>query len=158
MTRYDIESFLADVKALLLSDLNSKLSAITSEKNDGITLKAVDASAYFLQSLNGTQVNHNPFIFYGVQDIATTGNHSYSSQKVDVVVAVVLEDAGQDVDIAPRLFRYGRALHEVIEEGFDRNTNGVKLMVQSLVPIDFKLMNSSTNHKAIGVLVQADLG
>ncbi len=155
---YDIEMLLSDIKSVLLANLNTKITALNSEKNDSISLTAIDSTAYALQSLNGANINFDPFIFYAVQDVKSVGQAGATSMIVDVVVAVVKEDQGMDLDIANRMFRYGRALKEVFEENFDQNAGAVKLTIQSLVPVEFMLMNSSFNHRAIGVLIQAEIG
>ena len=158
---YDIESLLDDILTLLQAGLNTKIAALNTEKGDEIQLETINSDAYALQSLNGPHMNFNPFVFYGVQDIKPGDDSSpygRTSMSVEVVVCIVLEDMGQDRDIATRLFRYQRALKEVIEDGFDSNSNLVKLSVQSLVPVEFTLMNSSNGHRAIGIQIQADLG
>ncbi len=61
---YDLENLLDDVKGIMTTNLNTKISAINSEKGDSTTLLTVDNSAYFLQELDNTSVNYNPFVFY----------------------------------------------------------------------------------------------
>lgn len=158
MTRYDIESLCDDIKTVLTTYLNTKLAAIDAEKNDDIDLATVNSLAYVFQSMNGVTINYNPFIFYGVQEIDGEGGYSYTPSRVDVSVILVLEDQAEDIDIGKRMLRYGRALKEVFEEHFNETAHGVKLSVQSQVPIEISLMNSSNPHRAIGVLVRADMG
>jgi hypothetical protein len=158
MSRYDIESLCDDIKAILVANLTAKIMALNTEKADTVTLADVSAEAYIFQSMNGVTVNYNPFIFYGVQEIDGEGGQSYTPSRVDVSVILVLEDSGEDIDIGRRMLRYGRALKEVFEEHFQDTSHGVKLTVQSQVPIEITLMNSSERHRAIGVLVRADMG
>ena len=155
---YDIESLCDDIKTILTTNLNTKLTAINNEKADSITLATIDASAYAFQSMNGATMNFDPFIFYGVQDIQGEGGYGQTPMQVEVAVILCLSDQGQDIDITKRVLRYGRALKEVFEEHFGDTENSAKLSVQSQVPIDIKLLNSSNPHRAIGVTLRADLG
>ena len=142
------------------NNLNPKITALNTEKADSISLTPVASNAYVFPSLNGTTLNYDPFIFYGIQDIRsdTETGYGHTLESVDVVVCLVKADMGQDVDIGNRMLRYHRALKEVIEDGFDENRNGIKLKVSSLVPIEFTLMNSAQLFRAVGVLIRADMG
>jgi hypothetical protein len=157
MSRYDIESLCDDIKTILTTNLNDKLAEIDADKNDSITLATINSSAYHFQSMNGANSNYNPFVFYGVQEIDGEGFHSNTPMRIDVSIIIVVEDTGQDIDIGKRMLRYGRALKEVFEEGFQDIAQGVKISVQSQVPIEINLMNTSAIHRAIGVLVRADM-
>lgn len=161
MAKYDIESLLLDIETLLKNNLNNKITAINSEKNDSIVLAQIDSNAYFMQSLDGPEVNYNPFIFYGIEaisDEATGANFSFTPMRLSIAVALVMEDSGLDVNISRRMFRYQRAIKEIFEEGFDSIPEGIKLTVQSQVPIELSLLNDSYKHKAIGVTIKADMG
>ena len=54
---YDLELLMDDVKSILKSNLNTKISAINTEKSDSTTLLTVDNDAYFLQDLDHRSVN-----------------------------------------------------------------------------------------------------
>jgi hypothetical protein len=158
MSKYDLESLLNDIKTILTNNLNTKITALNSEKNDSVTLSQVNSDAYVLQSLNGVTVNYNPFIFYGLLDVQGEGNYGYTPSMYEIIVAIVVEDEGEDVNIATRMFRYLRVLEEVFADHFDSIPEGVKISVKSQVPIEIALLNSSYPHRAVGVLLRADMG
>lgn len=159
MAVYDIEQLLTDIKTILVDNLNVKITAINTEKNDSITLDSIESSAYFMQGMDGPQTNFDPFVYIGVTDIkGEEGLMSYTATLLDIAVAIIVADEGQDVEMWKRMFRYQRALREVFEENFDFKAGTVKLSVRSQVPIEIQLLNNSYSHKAIGVTLGADLG
>jgi hypothetical protein len=158
---YDIESLLVDVQAILASNLNTKISAINSEKNDTISLGSIDSNAYFMQSMDAEQANYDPYVVYSVIDIddeADRANFSRAVTNLQLAVVIVVSDEGNDVNISKRMFRYGRALKEVFTENFNSISEGVKLSVQSQVPVNLALINDSFTHRAVGVTLRASMG
>lgn len=157
MAKYDVENLLADIKTILVNNLNTKLAAIDSEKNDGITLKTVAEDAYILQSMDAKSANYNPYILYGVVDIEGEGFGPMTQQILQIQVALVLADFGEQ-EMGKVMLRYLRALQEVIEDNWTENNNGVKLSISSLVPIDLQNINTSNRYKAVGLDIRAALG
>lgn len=157
MPKYDVENLLSDIQSLLTTYLNTKLSEIDTEKNDGITLKQVDSSAYFLQTLDGKAANFDPFILYGVDTIESDGRRSATLRKYQISVVIVLADSRSEVTPAARMFRYLRALEEVFEEHWAENGNAINLVIQSLEPVEIKLFNTSQPYRAVGVRFEAGL-
>jgi hypothetical protein len=157
---YDLEQFITDVQTLCAAQLNTKIAALNSEKNDSIVLASIDSSAYVVQSFDAETVNWNPFVFIGVNEIKDMSEpiRGASATDVKVVVAIVLEDASVDVQVWKRMFRYGRALKEIFEDNFDGIGRSIKLSVQSQVPIELPLLNDSFTHKAMGVMLSANFG
>lgn len=159
MKVYDIESFCSDIKTILTTYLNSKLTSIDSEKNDGITLKPVASDAYFFQELNEATVNYDPYILYSVENIESEALGPVTSLRPTVHIILVLADQGSELaGIGTRMLRYQRALKEIFESHWTENQNGVKIKVQSLVPVQFSLMNSANSYRAIGIALTGDIG
>lgn len=156
----DLEDVLDNIKSVLQTNLNTKISQINSDKDDGITLDSIDDNAYYLQTLDGETINYNPYVFYGVQDIiGDNGYYSQVPQVTEIAVAVVIEDTGESVTPTRKLFRYQKALTEVITESFDSAKNqGVKMSVASQVPVELTLQNDSRRARAIGILIKIELG
>lgn len=151
MAKYDLEDLMADVKSIMTTYLNTKITALNSEKSDAITLVQVDSEAYHLQQMNGKSPNFDPFIIYGVTNIEGEGLGPHTETEIDVQVALVLADNGEDVEITNRMYRYGRALREVFEEHFSENSNAIKLSIKSLVPVQFTGLNSANDSRVVGV-------
>jgi hypothetical protein len=149
--KYDIESLLFDIESVLSSKLNAKLSQISADKSDGITLRPVDNRAYFLQELNSRSANFNPFILYGVTSIESRPHLAGSAAILTVSVTLVLADHGNDTSIVKRMLRYSRALKETIQENFLLQKNSVNMEVHSLIPVEFQKLNSSENYRAVGI-------
>lgn len=162
MTVYDIEALLGDIETFMKANLNTKLTAISTDKNDGISLLPVDSNGYFFQTLNDKVTNYDPFVFYGLQDIDNKGGQAGigpgTEKKYSISVMICVSDTGQDVNITKRVLRYSRALSELFETSWDRVGKSIKLKVQSLVPIPFTDINTSENFRVVGVLLEANLG
>lgn len=157
--KYDVEKFCADLKAVVVGNINTKLLAIDAEKNDGIVLKPIDADAYFFQELNGKVANYDPYLLYSIEDMGSSGHGPMTSQAPVIHFIIVLADTGQDVNgIAARMLRYQRALKEVFEEHWSENGNAIKIEISSMVPVQFTLMNSANPFRAIGVAVTGQIG
>jgi hypothetical protein len=157
--KYDVETFCDDILATLTANLNAKISAINSEKNDGITLASVESDAYFFQELNSKAANFNPYVLYSIEELGSDNAGPYASVKPTLHVIAVLSDNGEDADgCAKRLLRYQRALKEVFEENWTQNAGSVKINLSSLVPVQFSLMNSAESFRAIGVSITGSIG
>jgi hypothetical protein len=150
MKKYGIEEFMTDVEAFLKQKLNTKITEINTEKGD-FALDLISDDAYLLQTWNDRLANFNPILFYRVANVNSDGNGPALRKAYSVDVVVILEDVGQDDNIAKRLFRYSRALEEIFITDWATMKNSVKLKVDSLVPVSFKLVNSSEDYRAIGV-------
>lgn len=157
MAKYDVEMFLSDLQSYLNSSLNTKLSAIDSEKADSITLKQVDSSAYILQTMDGSVPNYDPYVFYGIQDIESTGIGPATANRYTIVVALILADALRDTTIAKRMLRYQRALSEVVQERYADIGDSFKAKIQNLVPIALTDMDTSNAYRGIGVSIEVTI-
>lgn len=165
MTRYDAESLLKDVKAILVNNLNTKVAAIEAEKiavgcgASGIT--AIDtAKGYFEQTWSDKILNINPAIFYGIEDIAAEGMGPWTSETIQIFVEVILVDSGIDpLQLARnKILRYSRAIKEVFQENYDRLPMGNQIKIKTLRPIAFKLdLNTSEEIKVGGVSITTAL-
>jgi hypothetical protein len=152
-----MEKLTNDVKTIITSYFNTKLSEIDAEKADGITLTQLATSGIYLQELNGVTINADPFILYGIVDIKADGNGPYTQRTFQVEVVLVKEDTGEVLEAARLMYRYQRALEEIFEEHWTDNKNSAKLVITSLVPRAIPLMNSTHQHRACGVVLDVTI-
>lgn len=160
MDKYDLEIFMREIESLVKLNLNNAIAAMNAEKNDSIVLKTIDDDAYFFQSLNGKEINYDPYLYYGLMTIETKGTNApygKTAESPSITVAIVFSDEGNEVDISWRALRYLRILKELFENNFDQNKNGVKLSVYSQVPVELQLLDDSRTDRAVGVILKADL-
>ena len=155
--KYDLESLFGDIESLLNTNLNAKITAINAEKSDAVVLKSVGAAAYFLQEINGKQINFNPFILYGLEASTSQSVHGHSVEEVIISVIIVLSDQGEDIAISNRMLRYRRCLKEVFEDNFQLISNSNMIKIQSLVPVSFQGLNSSESYRAVGVNIKTSI-
>ncbi len=157
MARFDIETFLDGIAAVYKANLPAKLLAIAAEKNDGMVLKSVDNAAYLFQTLTGTSMNWNPCILIGLEDIQSSGLGPHTIENIAVNVVLILADQGEDIVIGRRMLRYSRALREVLEANWS-NPSLLKCSISSMIPIDFKLLDSDQLYRAVGIEIKAAIG
>lgn len=155
MARYDIENLMDDIKKVMTDSLNEKIASINTEKNDSIELASINDEAYFFQSMNESIANFDPFVFYGVVP-SPDGNIGATAQELAINVIVIVQDNG-DPSIVRRLFRYQRAVKELFEANNFIANNGTRLEIGTLPPVPLDLLNSSENHKAIGIELNTTL-
>lgn len=149
----DLEKIVDSIVAIFQNKFNTKCSAISTEKNDGLTLESLDNSAYGVLDLNTKPMTWDPFLTILVDDVRTTGQGPMSSHIVSLLVLLVKEDQGTDADIHRKMLRYLRAVEEVFEDNFsDLNVNA-RYEIQSLAPQRLKLLNSTKPYRGTGVAV-----
>lgn len=157
-TKYDLESLLNDVQAMIAANLNTKIAAIESDRGAlSPTLKTVASGAYFLQTLNDAAANFDPYILYGVDDIESDGRGANTLERFKLSVVIVLADNGQDMNITKRMLRYRQALKEIFETNWQTLNNGVKLRVAPSIPVPITNLNSDERYQAVGLAIDAEL-
>lgn len=154
--RIDIETVSDAIKEILISYLNDKITSINSEKSDGIECQSINENAYFFQSMNENLANFDPFIFFGLNEVETISDYSFSALKLTFGVTIIMADGGRK-EITRMAFRYLRALREVFEEHWS-DIGGLKVKIDSLTPVDLQSLNSSLAYKAVGVTLEISLG
>jgi hypothetical protein len=158
MAKYDIENLLTDLAAIAKTNLNTKIAAITAEKNDDIVLKTIDSGAYFFQSLAKNRAASYPvFLFYGMDDPTADGIGPGTAETVNIFFLVVLQDTAEEEVYMTRLLRYSRALKEIFEENYATIRRVSRILVSNLAPVSFEIENVSGTFKAVGVKVRATL-
>jgi hypothetical protein len=156
-TLYDLEALLADVEAVLKANLPSQLTAIDSEKNDGITLKQIDNAAYFAQTLNQGVAAYDPYLAYGVIDQSPDGNYGGTADRISIQVVIVLSDPGQDPSVLKRILRYQRALRQVFESNWEKTRKNIKIRVEPTLPVQLTELDTSKSFRAVGVQIETQL-
>lgn len=156
MAKIDIELLLDQVKSVMKDNLNTKLTEVSNDKDDGIELAILKDGAYFLQTLDDGIANYDPYIAYGVTDIQTVSIGPQSADKIFVSIVLVLADNGV-TDLIKRLFRYQRALKEIFEENWQFHNTSSKINVNSSTVVPLESLDSSAQYKAIGIDIELNL-
>lgn len=152
MARLDVETILSSLETILKDNLNAKITSINEEKDDGIVLSQIDSDkGYILQTLDAEQATANPFVFYGIADIQSEGLGPDTINNYTLGISIIVEDSGQDLNPAKRMYRYSRALQETLQEHWSDIRGSLKTAIASLVPVEFKNMNTSNLCRAVGV-------
>ena len=154
---YDLETLMNDVKAIMTSNLNTKISAINTEKGDSTVLDTIPTDAYFLQDLDHETLNYNPFVFYSLEEVEGSGFAPQTPQEALITIIIVVADQGY-MDTANRMFRYSRALKEVFEENFFIKSNSNFLNINVLAPVPLTTLNQSMEYRASGIQIKTIIG
>ena len=155
---YDLENLMSDIKSVMIDNLNTKINAINTEKSDSTTLLTVDNNAYFLQELDSTTINYNPFIFYSCEEIEGTGFGPNTPQEFLINCVLVLADQSAYSDIPSRMFRYLRAMKEIFEENFSIKTNSNFISINQITPIPLTGLNDQQEFRATGIQIRTTIG
>lgn len=154
---YDLEAICDDIQAILEENLNDKIEEIDNEKGDDIKLKPVNSEAYFFQTLDERVANYDPFILYGLDDMNAEGIGPATAEKPIINVVLSLVDNGQVGSIGKRVLRYQRAIKETLQDHWDQSGQSMKFRVTGLVPVEYRMLNSSNTYRAIGVTIETEL-
>lgn len=153
MARFDIESFFDNLLVYLKANLNTKISAISTEKADSVTLGSVSDSAYIFMTLDESVANYDPFVFYTISGVNSEGIGYDTQMEYLCEVAIIMSHPGADPDGVSRTLRYHRALQEVLQEYYAENPREVNLKVSSLEPVTFASQHDSRLFRAVGVQI-----
>jgi len=157
MATYDWESLGADIETVMTDNLNTKLTAITTEKGDSLSLKSVGASAYFFQSLDNTVVSYDPYIFYAIESVDAEGVGPAVAEDILVSIWLVLQDPKEDLSTHKRMLRYARALKEIFLENWDSNSKRGKIMIESFKSEQFTNANTSDDYRVAHVNLRLNM-
>lgn len=159
MARHDIEYILSKVQTFLAANLNTQLSALDAEKNDGITLVPVPSGSYHLQTLEDRVDMSEVLVLYGTADDAPAEQAGSAVATVHHInLWIILTDNGNDANIVKRLFRYQRAMIDVFRLSWATALPGQKLKIKAFPPGDpFKDLETSWTARAVGVQLQVTI-
>lgn len=142
---------LYELRDVAKTGLNERIAAIAVEKADQVVLKPVVDDAYFVQSLNDAVAAFDPFFFIYIDTMGGQVSGPALIKKPTMVASIVFATEGEDAEIARKALRYLRALEETYLRRFAGFSSGFKVDVESLVPTQFRYMNSTDEAMAVGV-------
>jgi hypothetical protein len=156
MARFDFEDILESIKDIMTSHLNTKITAISAEKSDGIVIPQINANAYFEQDLNEKIANFDPFVVYGIEDIEAVVNGPETAEEVFISVCIVLSDNGRN-NMSKIMFRYSRAFQEIFKENWQNTGFSNRIEISRFSPVPFNALDDSASYKAIGVIIKTTI-
>ena len=107
-----------------------------------------------MQSLDNATINHDPFVFYGITDIASEPNGPYISEDITINVMIVVaenNEYNENSGMTQIMFRYQEALKETIKSNWSNCGNGNKIFIKSLLPVQIESLNDSQSFRVIGI-------
>lgn len=157
MKKFDTEFIIKEIADKITSVFNAKLALIDAEKNDGITLKQLDTSASYFQTLNNSTINYNPFLLYGLSSSEIIGKQGNNIKKLKIYFLIVYSDADNNNTTTSIMYRYQRALEESIQDNCFALESVNKMVISSIDLVDFKNINTNKIDKAIGITIDTDI-
>jgi len=160
MNIYDAESVIRDLEELYKAKLNGEITLVNADKADTIVLDAISADRYLFTTLDSRILNFQGFWFmYGIMPAAPAQVSEESfKENIMVTLQIATFDPG-DKDRANtlyKLFRYQRAVKQVILKNSDVFRGYSKPLVQSLEPAAFPYDNRAV-ILSIGINVMASI-
>lgn len=152
MAKVDLETWVLEVIGYVKANLNAKITAINTEKGDGITLATVETTAFYYQDWGVNWPNHSPAILFAIQNETVETLGPESSEVLRMVVELYTSDQGLagDDKLMKMLMRYKRAIREVFTDKF-RELHGLKLVNLPEVSLG---EHTGSNHYVVGVGVE----
>jgi len=159
---YDVELFIKDVRTILTTHLNNKITAInlekqneTDETDDNFDIPLIQSNAFYFHHIPDIR-SFKQFLIYGLQDInIEDAQYDDQIQKVSLFIEVAISDRGEQQNESQifKLLRYTRSLQEVVNENFDSIRSFGKLKVDSLPPTLITV--NGKRLKSAGIVVTA---
>jgi hypothetical protein len=150
---FDLEKLLVDLDAYFKANLNTRISAINTEKNDSITLEQINSGAFLLWSNETKNKSYDRFILIQPLEVVSVVNGPFVSEQYSIEVLMFLQENYNRIDSWKEVLRYWRAIKEVALRSWDKVAVGVQGDVTSLAPISFSDNQSSTPLKVFGVRI-----
>lgn len=155
MSKFDVESLLTNIKAILVANLNTKIAAVETEK---VAMGAIvthiqpidPAAGYIEQSLSDLTNIQAQTIFYGIEHIDAVGVGPTTSQKFKCFIVVLLVDTRNDTLAKYKIHRYTRAIKEVFEDNYDQLFSSSQIRIETIAPISFKLDENTSEEMKVG--------
>ena len=114
------EGLIDEVRAYLITNLPAKLDSIDTQINDGITL--LDPTSYFYRDpgISGIPTGNLPVAFLIVPDGEVVSWHESDIEQEHILwIYILARDTDAD-NLRKRMYRYGRAIWEVlVDHQFD---------------------------------------
>lgn len=153
----DVEQIIEDFIQITKDNLNDKIVEIQAEKDallgaSNFDVSAIDSNAYFDQ-LDTRVANYDPFVYYGISDLKTSGYASAISLDISMFNLVVFSDNFEDENAHKKALRYTRALSEIYRDNFASNRSTSGYEVSQMVPESTKFNDGDGFFKLGGILV-----
>lgn len=133
MALYDFERLQNDLRTILQTHLPGRITAINSEKNDGLTLAAPANGNYFLDKHPDSGNQTSPWVIIGADqpiEVETLGGNF--RQEFSILVTIGSHSASNlpQETVGSMFKRYTRAIMETIAQNFNGITGHCKLKMQ----------------------------
>ncbi len=152
MARYDLETLLKNIKSVIVSDFNTKITEINTEKNDGITLPTFDTNAVVF-NMDKKWMNYNPSIMIQTIDNQGISNANTRSKNLIINVALIYSNINIDGEnLQWMMLRFQRALEEIFEAKFSSRLFLGRLTIQSLPTLEFTEETKTYNMTGVDLI------
>lgn len=154
MAQKDEEYWYLKAVNAVKNNINTKITAINTEKNDGITLSLLNANAFFYYTFGNKIPNYLPAICFDSSTSAADTNGYVSSEELTIYIQLLTKSelSSDPTETAKRLLRYRRVLKDIIAAEF-RDFRG--LVINSMPDSPFQ--NNNLNYFTASLEVKCTL-
>ena len=152
--RYDVETFMEELEALLKANLNTYISEMNADK-EGPDLLNINDSAYYIQTLNDAVVNYDDFVFVFEDGVSTNGTGPDNLDTYTVIACVVSNFGNEQIKYAhKKMFRFREILKRILQDKQGSIGRPASIKVSSLSPFAVSLLNRSEPQMGVGVSLE----
>jgi hypothetical protein len=113
----DMEFYALKFINVIKDNLNTKITAINTAKNDGLTMDTLNADAYYYMEFGQSLPVHNPICVFQLDLNPADTVAGASSETVEIMVMLIASHKlANSLDVLKLTSRYRRAITEIIEE------------------------------------------
>ncbi|MCK5387230.1 MAG: hypothetical protein KAJ39_08585 [Gammaproteobacteria bacterium] len=157
MAVFDIEAFRDYYLDLFKANLNTKIQAINVEKADDITLdEFIDGQ--FVTDMNEKVLNRGSYVIINVEGVDVNNNgHGTFSSEITISFSVIFTKISGGSKAETMLFRYMRALEEVVRDTMGKNSYIGNEEILLFLPNTMQDNLNSSYVKVAGVLIKGTI-
>lgn len=154
----DLEFTFNNIIQVAKDNISAKIAEIQAEKTsllgaNNFDLKDVDSTA-FLDQLDETVANYDPFVYYGISNISVESQQGASASNIEMFIMVCFHNTFEDSNAYKRALRYTRVLREIYEANYKKIKGIDGLKVSEVAPENTKLQDGNGFYKVGGIVLQ----
>lgn len=148
--KFDLEVFKEYYLTIIQNNMSAKIAAISTEKNDGISLPIPTANQY-ISFINAGAWAFDPLIHYGFNEIETESNGQNVKYTAQMFFAFYFLDFNDGI-AEKKVFRYTRAMTEILAENSKSNAYVSNLQILPLPAATVKFEEQDGSIYKVGAV------
>lgn len=155
MSKIDIETVENKILEIIQANFNNKIAEINTDKGDSL-LTNIDK---YMNNFYEEVTNYNQFIFYSMDNPVVTSNAGAKfGTDWEMIVEVFLNNTNNETTTRSKIYRYTRALYEIVQENQSLITKYCSLPeISALAPQSVTDINNETPYQIGGIRIKINI-